>query len=86
MQFSTVPIHDLLPRRGMRYLPYYPGPACRADLAGELDRTFAPWLKKVEGLERHLKTAKETLEQCLALRTEYGAALKGILAKNNSAR
>jgi hypothetical protein len=79
-------LNELLPRRGMRYLPYFPGPACRSDLSGELDKAFAPWLKKVEGLDRHLKTAKEALGQCLALRAAYGAALTGILAQNSGAR
>ena len=71
----------ILPRRGARYLPYYPGSRCQSDLESELDEVFAPWLSSFDGMERHLRTAKEQLGQCIALRAAYGDALSNILAQ-----
>ena len=73
-------LHELLPRRGARYLPYYPVSACSEALESELDTVFTPWLSKLDGMDRHLKTAKERLGQCLALRATYGEELRKILA------
>ena len=71
----------ILPRRGARYLPYYPGSSCQAELESELDSVFAPWLSQFDGMQRHLNTAKEQLGQCIALRAAYGDALSTILAR-----
>jgi len=73
-------LNKILPRRGARYLPYYPVSACRADLEPELDTIFTPWLSALDGMDRHLKTAKERLGQCLGLRSAYGDELTKILA------
>ncbi|MDE0883502.1 MAG: M1 family aminopeptidase, partial [Myxococcota bacterium] len=73
-------LNALLPRRGMRYLPYFPGSACRESLDSELVEAFKPWIQKVDGIERHLKSARENLQQCLALRRAYGDELIEILA------
>jgi hypothetical protein len=76
-------LKELLPRHGIRYLPYYPLSACRATLSEEIDVAFAPWLDgatKVDGLARHISLAKSELSLCLALRKKYAAGLGAILA------
>ena len=77
---NTLPqLVDKLPRRGARYLPYYPRALCAEPLIAELDQIFEPWLERFDGMKRHLETSKEQLGQCLALRSAYGDALSEIL-------